>query len=1095
MKTNWLKNYVVLKRIRAAFLLLLLLVFNLHTNLARAEAPGELNIFAIEEESKVVDEKHLLQTVVQGTVTDENGLPLPGVTVLVQGTNIGTVTGMEGDYSLEVPATNAVLIFSYLGFATQKIPVGQENVINVQLQQEAAALEELVVVGYGKQSRETITTSISKLDPQVLENIPYANAASAMQGTIPGVRVQSTSGQPGAAPRVIIRGGTSINNPNGASPLYIVDGVVRPQMVDISPDAIESLQVLKDAASTAIYGARGSNGVVIITTKSGQAGEMRISYNYDLTFSEVGKTYDLASARDYLTMARRAMLVPDKFPDLSFMLQDPTGFGTGNDLTNNTGFTTQYLTPENEHKLDEGWESMPDPLDPSKTLIFKETDWQDVLFRTAISHNHHITISGGSEKATFHAGIGYLNNQGIAITTEFKRYTFNLNGEIKANDNLNFFGQVLYSRSSDNHVTPNNASIFARAATLPPTTKYKFEDGSLAPGANISEGNPAYILTRRENENTNDNLTMILGANWEILPDLTFDPQVSVYNVYSDNYTFQPSILHGPGNLVDTRRASGGSYRWQQIQADAVFSYKKSFMSAHNLETTAGVSYFSRKESKLGAVGRGAATDLIPTLNASAEPVSVSSEITDQVILGYFGRINYNYRYKYLLSLTMRYDGASNLGKNHKWGLFPGVSVGWNLHQEEFWEIFPEEFSRLKLRASYGENGNIGALGDFSAQGVYSVGEVYAGNPAIRNTTLPNEELKWEESKTFNIGADIGLFNGRINVLFDAYRRVTENLITNYTLPPSTGFGGILTNLGSLENKGVEVELDVQVLPTTSDFQWNFSFNAAKVKNKILSLPPNGAENNRVGGVYIWNADIGDYSWQGGLQEGGAMGELFAYQQEGIFATDEEALGAPVDQIMTIADRTKYGGDVKWADRDNNGIIDARDRAYMGNIFPVWTGGFTNTFGYKNLFLTVRLDYTTGHTIYNYTRAFMNGMWKTNMNLTQEMVENSWKEQGDDTYLPRYYWNGDRGQQNIIRGNSEYYESGDFLAIREVTLSYTFPSKLVERLNLDNIRLNITGSNLYYFTKYKGLNPEEGGRDYGRYPIPRNIIFGAKILF
>src|SRR5690606_26995359 len=696
------------------------------------------------------------QDQVTGMVTDQSGEALIGVNILVEGTNNGTSTDLNGEFTLQnVNLNSSSLLVSYIGYRTVTIPVEGRNSLNITLEEDSEILDEVVVVGYGTQSREELTTSVSKLDEKVLENVPYAHVASAMQGTISGVRVQSTSGQPGAAPRIIVRGGTSINNPNGAAPLYVVDGVIRPNIANIASDDIESLQVLKDAAATAIYGARGSNGVVLITTKGGKIGSATISYSGDLSFSQAGKLYDLADARDYLDLARHAMIVQDVFPDASFRLTGPSGFGTGNNLSNNTAYTTQYLTPENEYKLQEGWESMPDPVDPSKTLIFKGTDWQDVLFRTGVTHNHHLSASGGTEKAKFSGSLGYLDNEGIALTTDMKRYTLNVNGEFNIKDNLTFFGIVNYARSID-HQVDNITNVFARAITLPPTTKYRFEDGTLAPGQASSEANPEYWLTNQEAENTSDNLTFSIGSRWQILPDLTFEPQVSIYNRINDSYRFQPAYLNGPGNIVDSRRASASTSKWRQTPADAVLSYSKELMRNHNFDAKAGFSYYGRNSSSLSATGQGASTDLIPTLNASADPVSVSSSVTDQVILGYFGRVNYNYDYKYLLSINMRYDGASNLGANYKWGFFPGVSLGWNLHNEDFWQSLPENLLTLKLRGSYGVNGNIGNLGDFTAQGAYGVGAIYGGLAAIQNTIIPNPELKWERSKTLNFGADIG---------------------------------------------------------------------------------------------------------------------------------------------------------------------------------------------------------------------------------------------------------------------------------------------------------------------------------------------------
>nr|WP_184174660.1 TonB-dependent receptor [Rhabdobacter roseus] len=1040
---------------------------------------------------------------VTGKVTDPNNDPLPGVNIQLKGTTTGATTTTEGTYTLSVPAEGGSLIFSFIGYTSQEIALGNSSVINVSMKSDEAVLNEVVVVGYGTQSRETVTTSISKLDNQVLENIPYANAASALQGALPGVRVQSTSGQPGAAPRIIVRGGTSINNPNGAAPLYIIDGIIRANMNDISPDDIESLQVLKDAASTAIYGARGSNGVVIITTRTGKSGKTRVTYSYDLTTSEPGKLYELASARDYIYYARlgneRAAI---KNPATSNRLGLPIGYGTGNDLTRNTPYTTQYLTPQNQHKLNEGWESMPDPIDPTKTIIFKDTDFQRAIFQTALSHNHHVALTGGTDKATFNAGIGYLNSEGTAITTRFDRLTFNLNGDLKVRDNISVFGRTMYTRSTNNQVY-DLAQIFYRSASTPPTAKFTFEDGSLAPGQSRSMGNPVYHLNNDKRNNSSENLTLSVGGRWDILPGLSFDPQVSLYKVTNDAYSFIPAYWNGTASQVVTRAASSSYSRMMQWQADAVFSYFKTIAQSHNLDVKAGFSYFGRENYSLSASGQGAATDLIPTLNASPLPVAVGGAISDQLILGYFTRVNYDYQQKYLFSLNARIDGASNLGANHKWGFFPGVSVGWNMHQEEFWKALPDNLLRVKLRGSYGVNGNISGLSDFQAQGEYGVGDRYLGTSAIQNTIIPNPSLKWEQSKTFDVGADVGLFNSRVNVMFDYYRRVTENLITSLTLPPSTGFTSIFTNLGSLENKGVEIEIGAQLLPPTSDFQWNLSFNASKTRHKILTLPANGAENNRVGGFNLWNAALGTYSWQGGLQEGGQIGDLFAWKQIGVYATDEEARSAPKDMLMTTStgDYTKYGGDAIFLDADGNGLIDERDRVYMGNPFPVWTGGISNSVSYKNFNLLLRMDYTTGHTIYNYARIFMDGNWQGDGNMTQEMVDKSWKQQGDVASLPAYAWG--TGNYSLWRGsanhqtttNSEYYEKGDFLCVRELTLSYTVPSVLLQKIKLSNLRFNVTGSNLYYFTQYKGLNPEEGGLDTGRYPIPRNITFGASVSF
>jgi TonB-linked SusC/RagA family outer membrane protein len=953
-----------------------------------------------------------------------------------------------------------------------------------------------VVIGYGKQSREVLTTSVTKLDTKVLANVPYANVASALQGTLSGVRVQTTTGMPGQAPRIIIRGGTSINNPDGAAPLYIIDGIIRTNMNNLDQADIESIQVLKDAAATSIYGARASNGVVIIVTKSGQSGKTQIDYKYDLSFSNNIEWYDLLDARNYIYFQRlgiyRSATWGNKPAQLA-ILSSASSAGTGNDLTNNTAYTGQYLTTQNAYKLDEGWESMPDPLDSSKTIIFDSFDFQRNSFQTAVSESHSITASGGTDRATFSAGLGYLNSDGIVLTTWFKRLTGHLNGDLKLNDKLSVFGRFMYTNSKNNN--PTGASTFGRSLETPPSAKYKFEDGTLAPGQQAGLGNNEYHLNTQVNKYSGDDFTITMGAQWKILPGLSFDPQVSWYQATTDARNFQEAYWNGPTSYVVTRAASGSFSKYLQKQADAVFTYVKSFAASHNLEAKAGYSYFDAYSTALSANGRDAATDLIPTLNASATPVSVSGSESEQLIYGYFGRINYDYKQKYLLSVNARYDGASNLGNEYKWGFFPGASVGWNVHKEEFWKILPENLLKLKLRGSYGVNGNISGLGAYTAQGTYAVGSRYGGFAVIQNTVMANTELKWEQSKTLDFGLDIGIFNNRIGFMFDVYRRVTDNLLANMSLPQSTGFSSTLTNLGSLENKGVEIEFNASVFPVASDFQWDVSFNVSTVHNKILKLPYNGVEKNRIGGTLVWDEKVGDYVWKGGLQEGGTMGDYIIYKYLGVYATDAEAASAPPDDLTPIANKAFWGGDVILADLDGNNRIDTRDQVYAGNIYPTMTGGFSSLISYKNLSLNVRTDFTLGQTILNYTRLTLIGQLQGDNALGSELLR-SWRKQGDITDIPQFVYADQQVKNRMYRGglgNTFYYEKGDFLALRELTLSYDLPKELLQKVKIAGLRVNVTGNNLHYFTKFTGMNPEFGGTDNGRYPIPRNIIFGLNV--
>ena len=1044
------------------------------------------------------------QTTVTGTISDANGQPLPGANVLVKGTTSGTQSDFDGNYSIDADVED-VLVYSYLGFTTQEVPVANQSVINIILTEDASILDEVVVVGYGSQSRETLTSSISKLDNKVLENVPFSNATQALQGTVAGVRAQNTSGQPGAASRIIIRGGTSIDDPNGAGPLYIIDGIIRDDMNDLNSADIESVQVLKDAAAASIYGSRASNGVVIVTTGTGK-GKPRISYNITTGLSQIRKTYDLVSARDYIYYGRLGIAATgEKHPERLSRLDLPVGAGIGNDLTNNTGFTTQYLQPGvNDFKLNEGWESMPDPIDPTRTIIFKGTDWQDKLFRTGLTTNHHLSFSGSTELAEYELSIGYLNDEGVAINTDYERYTGLLYGGLQVRDNFKVWGRLNYSTSNNNQVFSSN-QIFQRSLGLPPTAKFTFEDGSLAPGQNRSIGNPVYHLGRIEGDRREYKLALSAGADYEIFPQFTFSPFFSYLQEQGLDNVFQKSFFNNATSFDDSRGASADFVQDATTQIEGVFTYDTNIRENHSINAKAGFSRVSREAYVLGANGRGASTDLVPTLNASAEPTAVNSSFSTRNIIGFFGRLTYDYKQKYLLTASVRRDGASNLGADFKWGTFPGVSAGWNLHKENFWGDPTGVLSSLKLRASYGVTGNIGELEDYKYQGEYGVGQRYNGSAAVLNTSLSNDELQWEETEAAGLGFDLGLFNRRVTLLFDYYNRNTHNLITSFTLPEVTGFSSILTNLGDLNNEGVEIELNAQII-NSEDFGWTSGFNLSHNENTVTKLPENGNENNRIGGFEVADPNTGENIFVAGRQEGQALGDLYSYEVLGVYATTEEAYAGPPDELVAGDDKRKVGGDIIFRDVNNDGVINTLDRVFMGNIYPDWTGGFTNTFNYKNISLTVRTDFAIGHTIQNEMHGVYLGQWQGDIGITKEVLR-SWENEGDVTDIPRYYWADQLAQNNNFRRssdgfgdntfmNSQFYEKGDYLALREITLSYSMPiTSGIENLGISNLRLYATGSNLGYITDYRGLLPEDGGIDNGRYPNPRTLLLGLNVSF
>lgn len=1073
----------------------------------------------------------LAQTTVRGTVKDPQGGPLPGVSVKLKGTNIGASTGSDGRFSINIPSASGTLVVSFIGYKTQEIPINGRSEVNVTFDEDVARLSEVVVTGYGTQSRELLTTSIAKLDPKTLENIPYSNALSALQGSVSGVRVQSYNGQPGVAPRIILRGGTSINNPDGSDPLYIVDGVIRSNLNDVAADDIESLQILKDAAATSIYGARASDGVVLVTTKSAKPGAARISYSYDVSSADEGdQLREYTSAEEYIHHARQSVVwtgAKVAASTTNSRLTAPSGFGTGNNLLNNTAFTTQFLSPTNQHKLNEGWQVMTDPIktnasggyDPvngtNKQIIFKDTDFQELTYQSAVSHNHYLSASGGTEKAKFSGSVGYLLGEGTALESDYKRLTASFNSSLQVTDKLRVDGRLLYANTDYKFITGGAQTQFStltntfyRSPSLPSSAKYQFEDGTIAPGQSASAGNPHYYQTgpfAPQRKNTGQKLTVALSGKWDILPGLSFEPLLSSYEEEGFGRFFQPAYLSNVTTMNTLRSASQSFSNGRYYQADGVFTYVKA-IADHHFEGKAGYSYYDRKTYSVSANGEGATTDLIPTLNASAVPRSVGGSEGRFITEGVFGRINYDYQQKYLLNLTGRYDGASNLGASNRFGFFPGVGLGWNMHKENFWKIMPRQFSSLKLRATYGENGNIGGLSEFGWQGLYSVGSEYAGSGAIQPSNIPNPDLRWEESRTFDGGVDIGLFNNRVSIIFDYFDRVTDNLITNVVLPSSSGYGTVQTNNGSLGNKGVELDLTAEILPASSSFKWSMNFNASKVSTKVLQLPDNGVEGNRQGGVNIWDPQRQTYVWRpnmalfgnpGSFMEGFPIGDYYTYKHLGVFATDEEAaaydvVDMSVPVIPGTTNRKKFGGDAYFADIDGNKIIDSRDQVYVGNMFPDWTGGFSNYFNYKGFSLAIRTDFTLGHTIYNYAKAMADGQLQGDLMPTKDYIDKAWKKQGDITDTPRYLWQN--SQQNISR-SSTYFEKGDFLALREITVGYTIPQTLLRKVKISSARINLTGNNLHYFTAFRGPMPEDGGSDNGRYPNPRTFTLGTNISF
>ncbi len=1035
---------------------------------------------------------------VSGTVTDQNQIPIPGVNIVVEGTSNGTATNFDGQFSIEVQQ-GQTLVFSSVGFQSKSVVVTTDT-LTVTLN-AGTALDEVIVTGYGKQTRSKLTTSVAKMDTRVLETSARSNAATALQGEIPGLKITNATGQPGSTPQITLRGGTGFNG--SGSPLILIDGVPG-SFYALNSDDIASIEVLKDAAATAIYGARAANGVILVTTKKGKSGKTTITYKQTYSFNYHRDLPNYLNAADFITYNRQAVLyyneVTGRTNFNATFLDGATAFGTGNNTTNSP-FTTMYLNSNNEYLLNyPGWSTVVDPVDPSKKILFKNNPVNELIYRPSHTTDHYLSFQGGNEKGSFYSSLGYMKNEGLILGSGFNRFTGKFTGSYNIYDNLRVTANIIYAHSNLNQ-SPlgSNDRVFRRFAGQPPTSRTynNNPDGSLSdvlnPGTNLGFGNPLYYIDKFKRSNLEQRITASMGVEWDIIPDLTLSVRGSHFAINNLNESFNKAYLNG-GSLIDTRNASASTDKVLRNQLTGTLDYTHTF-DKHYLSVLIGTEYYSNKDYSLSAATKNSPTDLIPTMNAGAEADGVPYSFwTRNVISSAFGRVNYDYDDKYLLGFTFRYDGSSKLG-NEKFGFFPGVSVGWNAQNEDFikYSDLADYISQLKPRISYGVNGNLSVLGNFTSFGSYGSQGVYDGSTGYGNTTLPNYNLKWERSKTLNFGLDLSLFDNRLSFIADYYIRDVENKLATLTLPYWTGFSGITTNNGSLRNKGFELQFKADII-RSKDFTWSIHGALSKVKRYVVKLPENDNPNNRQGGAQIYNPATGELEWVGGLQEGQRVGTdlVITYVQDHIYKdADDVAQDADIRDDILPDPYKRYPGDVAWKDVNGDRIINSYDRQVIGRTTPDFFGGLSTTLNYKGFSLYVKTDFAVGHLIYNHIRG--KGLAQTQGNLNPDaLVLQSWTPDNRNTNIPRYVFTDPQG--NIFRGseatvNSQFWEKGDYLALREATLSYNLPKEWFNNF-FQQFQVYVTGSNLYYFKSYSGPSPEEGGYQYGEFPMPRTLTLG-----
>lgn len=999
---------------------------------------------------------------ITGKVTDVKGLPLIGITIRIKGGAAVATTNSDGAFSLKAPQT-AVLTFSYIGYQQQEVAAKGKRIINIQLIEEPQTLTDVVVVGYGTQKRKDLISAVSSVKGKDIENLPVATAQSLIQGRASGVQVVQNSGAPGSGVTVRIRGTTSINA--GNDPLYIVDGVPvesgslagisqsgsqTSALSAISADDIESMEVLKDAGALAIYGSRAANGVVLITTKRGKLGGTTYTFN-----AYHGYQKDNPNTRVKLMNSAQAI-------DL---IQEGRA-NAGNDGVNSV---YGFLLPA-----------------PDGTVY--DTNWQDALFRTAPISNYELSIRGGENKLKFALSGGYMDQDGIVIASGYKRGTARLNLDYDATDRLKFGANISLSRYLNKRVSTEDGatSIIQVALKKSPSLPIYNPDGSYFLGDVSGFLNPVAYANKVKYENQVSSLVGNLFGEYKFTPDLTFRTTFGINYASVIDQFFQPSDALRNG-VASGQAFSSTVDGWIN---ENTLNYAKEF-GKHRLSGILGYSQQERGSLAINARGTQYASNNIYTLNAAVIPVEASSNTSGYGLSSAFARIGYAYADRYLLELTARRDGSSRFGQNKKYAVFPAISGAWRVSNESFWNP-SSMINDLKIRGSVGKTGNQ-TIGDYVAQGQYATGGSYLGQSGIFLSTIPNPDLTWETTLQYNAGLDISLLKSRISLNVDAYVKNTSNLLLDVPLPNTSGFGSVLQNVGSTQNRGLEFSLNTVNIQTTA-INWTSNFNISFNRNKVTNLY--GGANQIINTIgQGLSGSLLSYSI---LQVGSSIGSFYGWKQSGVYQySTDNSTGLKNGSIGTNG-YTYKGGDLIFEDLNGNNTIDNDDRQIIGNALPKFTGGFNNTISYKNLDLSILMTFSYGNDILNGTRYSAESGTGFNGSLT---LLNRWRNEGDMTDIPKINYIDPAGNR---RFSDRWLEDGSYLRAKNVTLGYTLPKDFLRKTSIKTSRIYLTAQNLFTLTKYTGYDPEassfnsrvtEIGIDQGTYPQYRALILGLSVGF
>lgn len=997
---------------------------------------------------------------VEGTViSSDDRMPLPGVSVVVKGTTIGSPTNSQGEFGVRVPEGKNILVFSFVGFKTKEIQIDDRTTIDVVMETDIQQLSDVVVVGFGTQTKEDITGNVSSVSSEELEDVQVGSIEQAIQGKAAGVFINANNGKLGQAIQLRIRGTSSLTA--SAQPLYVIDGIpVTTQsfsitdnetnpIADLNFDDVESVEILKDASAAAIYGSRGSNGVILITTKSGRSGDTQFELNYTVGTSEPAGEREFLNADGYLELFTEAFA-------------NSSSDGTENGTL--FGLTRQELFDADIPGWDQGFNS----------------DWTETPYQDNTTQTVQLKASGGNDQTQFYISGGADLLEGILIDNSLDRLSGRINLDHSASDKIDLGFKLNLIRTEQQRLSSDNAfSTPIQLNAQVPVQPIFDPDGSLNSNTLYFNG-----LLYRNGQSFNTITYHALGStflNYNILSNLSVRTEFGLDLIdQNEERFFGPSVARNtgfPGGQAQNRFVRNVNWTTQTYA-----NYLKTFAQNHNVDVTAGISYQEVTTDRAFVDGINLPTSAFQQVASAAEVIAGTADFTSYSFVGYFARANYDYNGTYLLTLSGRVDGSSRFGENNRYGFFPAASAGWVLSNEPFIEDI-DAISFLKAKASVGVTGNA-EIPNFASLGLFGANS-YGGLSGLNPSQSPNPDLKWENTLQYNFGIEFGLFNDRINAQVDYYVKNTDDLLLNVNVPATTGFETQIRNTGKLENKGFEIVLNTFNL--TGDFTWSSSFNFAANTNEVTDL----------------NGQVIEGGFINRAVEGEPLGVFFAREFAGVNSQNGDALyflnrdptqaeldGGTAFQLERFGDRFLVGpGDFSRA-----------QRVVIGNPNPDFTGGLGNRFGYKGFDLNVFFQFVVGNDVFNGGGTFMSCNACFYDNQTADQLDR-WQQPGDITDVPEARLFGSNGDGD----SSRYLEDASYLRLKTVTFGYSLPATLLNNVGLRKVRLYASGQNLLTFTGYSGWDPEVNtdfidgnialGTDFYAAPQARTITFGVDVGF